>query len=397
MIKKVTKLLILRFLFILLQLLFIKLLTKGLDQNQLGYYYFHLAITLCYQVIFYTPFIINYQRNFLNINSQFNVVQYLNKNTILILFYLTIFFFASLFLIHKLTLINIFIFCIYSFLIFRSTIINTYFALIEKTALVYIISITELIFRNTLLFIFISKLNLTNVIIIIIIVNYLVYKFYSFIYIKSINTITNYTNYKLQIFRSFYFLKYNFSLVFSASSNYIQNNLFKWILAYYGKFTLLGSITSVMGVGQQLETNLINIVHNAYLFKIINNKKFRLKYYFLLTTFTFFVCIFLFYFKDLIVVFFLNKNFLNFSSFIIIAVIYEFLNYIIGNFSLTTKLDKKYFINNLSGLLFSILLYLSVSNYTDLNKNVILTIFLLPSIFNLTLFIINSNAIKKNI
>jgi hypothetical protein len=397
MIEKVTKLLILRFLFILLQLLFIKLLTKGLDQIQLGFYYFHLAITLCYQVIFYTPFIINYQRNFLNINRQFNVVQYLNKNIVLILFYLIIFFFASLFLIHKLTLINIFIFCIYSFLIFRSTIINTYFALIEKTSLVYSISITELIFRNALLYFFISKLNLTKVIIIIILVNYLVYKFYSYVYIKSKKTITNYINYKVQIFRALFFLKYNFNLIFSTTSNYIQNNLFKWILAFHGKYSLLGSITSVMGLGQQLESNIINIVHNSYLIKIINEKKFRLKYYFLITIFTLCICIFLLYFKNSIIILFLNKNFLEYSDFIIIAVIYELLNYIIGNFSLISTLDKKYFFNNLFSLCFTIFLYLFTSHFTNLNKNIILYIFLLPSIFNLTLFIINKNAIKKNI
>ena len=209
MIKRISTLLLLRILFIVLQLLFIKILTKGLNQAELGFYYFHLAVTLFYQVIFFTPFIVNYQRKFISINKQYNVVQYLNSNSFIILFYLVFFFLISLFLVYKLSILNILLFCIYSFLIFRSTIYNTYLALSNKTSLVYIISISELIFRNLILFILIKQLNLTTIIFIIIVVNYLIYTTYSKIYLKSVK-INNYysSNFKLQFFKAILFFMY---------------------------------------------------------------------------------------------------------------------------------------------------------------------------------------------
>jgi O-antigen/teichoic acid export membrane protein len=396
MIKNFSILLFLRFVYVVLQLIFVKILTKGLSQSELGFYYFHLAVTIIYQVVFFTPFIINYQRRFLTINKNYNVIQYLRNHYLVIIIYFILFFLISLILTFKLSVFNLFLFCIYSFLIFKSTIVNTYFSLQNKTNLVYVISISELLLRNTFLYLYSNYLNLSVLIIIIVLINSITYYIYSKIFIKSDKFIHLNNNLKIQIFKSFLLFKCNINLIFSGSSNYIQNNLYKWILAFYEKFSLLGSISSVMGIGQQLETNLLNILHNTFLLRIINDRKFRNKFYFFIVMFTMLICGIIYLLMDVIILFFLNESFLPYSSFLFVAIIYELFNYILGNFSLIVVLDKKYFLNNLLGLIFSIVLYFIVSYFSELDIKTILYIFLLPTIFNLLLFFINSNGIKEN-
>jgi len=394
MIKKLSTLFILRFIFILLQLVFIKLVTKGLDQHELGFYYFHLTIIFVYQVLFFTPFIINYQRKFFIINVRYNVLQYLRLHYSVIVIYLLFFFISSLIIISKLSSFNIFLFCIYSFLIFRSTIINTYFSFLNKTNLVYIISVSELLLRNLILFLFSNNLDLKLLMIIIISVNVIVFYIFTFFYINTSKcTLTKFV-FKIQLFKAIILFKHNFNLIFSACSNYIQNNLYKWVLAFNGNFALLGSISPVMGIGQQIETNLLNITHNTFLSKIVSDRKFRIKYYLFLTILTFTICVFVFIFKDFIILLFLNEKFLSYSSFILLALIYELLNYIIGNYSLIIPLDNRYFNNNILALIFSVILYFLIAFFSSFEKNTILYFFLLPTIFNLILFKFNSSEIK---
>jgi hypothetical protein len=382
----------LKLMVLLLHLLYAKNLAKYLGNSELGLYYFHISITFIYQVCFFTPFSIQYQRDYLNGSNKRDAIDYLWSSKPIIVIQSVSMILLSVVFAKPSSIQNILVFGVYSVSLFIFSLVINYLNLSNKIIQAYVLALSDLTLRNSILYLLGESTTITIIVIANTAINLaLVLGLNQCLGKQHRSESTPKLSAWHNLIRSAQFSYANLGIIFSAGSNYVQNNLYKWILAYGNNFYLLGSVGSVMSIGSQIETNMINVLHNFYLNKISKDLTARRNFYAALTIITVGICTFLYYTSKTIITIALNASFVEYSGFVLIAVAYEFINYIIGNSTLFKKINLKYHLNNAIGLFASLIIYTAAWRFFGLTKGVLMAVFLLPSFISLILFLINSN------
>ena len=347
----------LRSLYILLQLIFIKVIIFFLSPDDLGLYYLYMTAVMFYQVLYFTPSLINYQReyiktkigayNFLsiNFNSQFLVLIVFAVLSILIFGLVNSMHFEFL---NDISFSGILIFVLYSYFQNTYNFINAYYSLKGEASKYYLLSVLEFLVRVLCICIvgFLYQLTpeiLGAILSISIILIYLVLNFED--------------NLSFKVFKPHFRSEFHLSselAIFSAEKHlrfgtvlyFLQNNIYRLVLIKSSDLSYFGMAMSIISLGQQLISQVINVIHNSYLPKIIDSRYFRRNILIVLVGFILLISLGYYVFYPELISILFDVSFVPFYYFFFVALIYEFFNYWTGLHSLSViNINNRYSIS----------------------------------------------------
>lgn len=343
---KLFKNIFLRGLYVLLQLIFIKVIIFFLSPDDLGLYYLYMTAVMFIQVLYYTPSLINYQREYSK--TKINAYNFLSSNFNSQLLVTAVFVVLSILIfelgnsmhfefLNDISYTGILIFILYSYFQNAYNFINTYYSLKGEASKYYLLSVLEILIRVFCICFVGALYHLTPEILgstlcVSIILTYLLLNFEDNLNFKAFKP---HLNGEFRLSSALTFNSKEKHLRFGTVLYFLQNNIYRLVLLKSSDISYFGIAMSIISLGQQLISQVINVIHNSYLPEIIDARYFRRNILIVLVGFILFISlIYYFLYPELIPILF-NASFVPFYYFLFVALVYEFFNYWSGLHSLS--------------------------------------------------------------